>query len=252
MKKIFVRLLTAFIPSKQRRKKFRQNMEHRIHTETKSYIKKNNKIIFVASDGHEIINPSFCIDGLDIVWEGQNSVLKIYEPCHFVNSKIHMGNDNFIQIETTKYMIENLEVCYKMSDNSSLYIGKDFSCCGAKLYLHDETNNFIKIGNDVMFSFDIVLWPSDGHTIYDMKTHKILNTPKKGISIGNHCWVGRGCSFLKDSSISDNTICGAMSVITKSFTNTNCIIAGIPSKVIKEGIGWDRKNTSKYKGIFYE
>ena len=37
-----------------------------------------------------------------------------------------------------------------------------------------------------------------------------------------------------------------LAIVTKPFSVPNCIIAGIPAKVIKEGVTWDRDNTYYY------
>lgn len=62
---------------------------------------------------------------------------------------------------------------------------------------------------------------------------------KKGIIIGNNCYVGSQTIFLQGARIGDNTYVGAGSVITKNHSeNTYCLIAGNPAKKRKD-IGED-------------
>ena len=251
MNNFIVRLISGFILNKEKRRNFRKKyLRAKLSIGFRFILSKyhnNNRIIIIRNDGTQIVNPRFQIKGLNINWGGANSILKIHESCNFNNCHIFFGNNNVIEIGASNHNIDNLDVCFKMSDNSKIIIGTSFSCVGVKIFLHDEPNNNIKIGNDCMFSFDIVLWPSDGYTIYDTDTKEVLNSPQKGITIGNHCWIGRSTTFLKDSGISDNTIVGTCSVITKYFNETNCIIAGLPSKLIKNNVNWDRDNTFAYK-----
>lgn len=51
--------------------------------------------------------------------------------------------------------------------------------------------------------------------------------------IGNNVDIGCNTVIIGDISIGDNVIIGAGSVVTKSFPN-NCIIAGNPTRIIKE------------------
>ena len=125
-------------------------------------------------------------------------------------------------------------------------IGEGFSCIDAALLGHDEPNLSLIIGNGCMFSEHIVFRLSDGHTIYDKDTGRVLNVPKSGINIGNHVWIGMYVKILKDVSIADNSIVGAGAIVTKSFTDKNVIIAGTPAKIIKTNINWNHQNTEQY------
>ncbi len=49
-----------------------------------------------------------------------------------------------------------------------------------------------------------------------------------------------GVSILKGATIFDNSIVAFGSIVTKSFTETNVIIAGIPAKIVKTNINWKK------------
>ena len=54
------------------------------------------------------------------------------------------------------------------------------------------------------------------------------------IIIGKHCWIGKGASILPEVVLGDFTIVGAGAIVTKSFPNGYCVIAGNPAQIIKE------------------
>ncbi|AHM57287.1 hypothetical protein EAL2_c20060 [Peptoclostridium acidaminophilum DSM 3953] len=67
------------------------------------------------------------------------------------------------------------------------------------------------------------------HDIYNLDKH----VEGKDINIGKNNWIGMNSIILPGVTLGDNTIVGAGSVVTKSFPEGYCIIAGNPAKVIK-------------------
>ena len=57
--------------------------------------------------------------------------------------------------------------------------------------------------------------------------------PGKDINIGSNCWIGMNSIILPVVTLGDHTVVGAGSVVTKSFPEGPCVIAGNPAKVIK-------------------
>ena len=104
-------------------------------------------------------------------------------------------------------------------------------------------NLTFQVGDECMFGQNTEFMLGDWHTIYDINTNKKLNIPKTGIKIGNHVWIARNTTVLKDVQIGDNTVIGFGSIVSKKFTEENCILAGIPAKIIKQNINWSYKNT---------
>ena len=103
-------------------------------------------------------------------------------------------------------------------------------------------HNSIIIGNECMFAEDIEIWNTDSHPILDY--HGKLLNPSKPIHIGNHVWCGKHSKILKGVTIGDNAIIGMQSIVTKDiFPNT--LNVGIPAKVIRENINWDRHFINK-------
>jgi len=57
--------------------------------------------------------------------------------------------------------------------------------------------------------------------------------PSKDVVLGQKCWIGMNSVILPGVVLGDNTVVGAGSVVTKSFPEGNCVIAGNPAKIIK-------------------
>lgn len=53
------------------------------------------------------------------------------------------------------------------------------------------------------------------------------------IKIGNYCWIGMNALVFAGVELGPCTIVGGGSVVTKSFPDGYCIIAGNPAKIIK-------------------
>lgn len=60
------------------------------------------------------------------------------------------------------------------------------------------------------------------------------NLLSKGeVNIGNNVWIGDKATILANVHIGNNVIVAANSVVTKDVPD-NCIVAGVPAKIIKE------------------
>ncbi len=70
---------------------------------------------------------------------------------------------------------------------------------------------------------------TSNHDPNDLNQHR----PGKDVIIGTNCWIGINSVILPGVHLGDYTIVGAGSVVTKSFPEGNCIIAGNPAKLIK-------------------
>lgn len=103
-------------------------------------------------------------------------------------------------------------------------------------------DTFIFIGEDCLLSNNIVLRSCDGHMIFDVMTGEKINDTSSepmqhGIIIANHCWLGYHTTIMYDTKIGEGSIVGAMTFVKGNHPN-NCIIAGIPGRVIRKDVAW--------------
>lgn len=86
----------------------------------------------------------------------------------------------------------------------------------------------ITIGDYTQISSNVGLITAN-HDIHDSRKHFV-----DSISIGRYGWIGMNVVILPGVNLGDHTIVGAGSVVTKSFPDGYCVIAGNPAKIIKE------------------
>ena len=53
-------------------------------------------------------------------------------------------------------------------------------------------------------------------------------------TIGDNCFIGTGAKIIGEVTIGDGATIGANAVVTKSFCEQNCVLAGVPAKKIKQ------------------
>ena len=117
--------------------------------------------------------------------------------------------------------------------NAKIIIGDNFYCnCNCFL----RSTLIIKVGSNCTFAWGITINTSDGHQVWHNGNKMSMQGP---IFIGNHVWLLPECSLTKGVIIPDNCIVAQKAVVTKKFEKPNCIIGGIPAKVITENINWD-------------
>ena len=202
--------------------------------------RKTNIILLVKQSGKKVMNPK--IKNLKVNFIGQNNVIEIHEPYQIENHvNITLNSNNKIIIEhSNRHNICNII----MNDDNMLHIGSYTTISNVEIR-QPAVQTYISIGSDCMLSYNIEIRNSDGHSIYDKNTHKLLNPPAN-INIGVHVWISKGTTILKGSSIPSNSIIGASSLINKKFVKENCIIAGIPAEIVKENVNWDRQPPNNF------
>ncbi|MDR2338106.1 MAG: acyltransferase [Deltaproteobacteria bacterium] len=207
-----------------------------------------NVLVWELDDGTKTYNPE--IQGLEVRFSGKNNTCYVYgSKTIFTNSLIIFNGDDStfsIDNQTQKvdpgFAINNLVVF--MNKGANVKIGKNFTCGGCDI-VADNRGADIEIGDDCMFSKEIVIRSTDGHTITE--NSKKIN-PGKPVRIGNHCWFGMRCAVLKGVTIPDNCIVSFGAVVLSSLSaQVGNIIAGVPAKVVKSGVNWTRDNYDDFQ-----
>ena len=114
------------------------------------------------------------------------------------------------------------------------------------LTLVDDTH--IYVGDNTMFGPNVVL-ATAGHPILPELREKgyQYNAP---IRIGKNCWLGAGVIVLPGTTIGDNVVIGAGSIVTKDIPS-NVVACGQPCKVTRKVNDHDKEYYFKDKKIDY-
>jgi acetyltransferase-like isoleucine patch superfamily enzyme len=85
----------------------------------------------------------------------------------------------------------------------------------------------IRIGDYTQIGPNVII-VSANHDVYDSRKH----IPAE-VSIGKYCWIGAGAKIMPGVTIGDWTVVGAGTVVTKSFPEGHCVIAGVPAREVR-------------------
>lgn len=185
------------------------------------------------------------IQGIDIKFTGKNGKAIFGTPiAPFKNCKFEIGTNCTIKIETSKHIIKNFQVrC--LANYNSVLIGENFNFNGGYFALDAESCLNIIIGDNCLFSSDIYFRVTDGHSIISLEDGETINEGGD-IEVGDNVWLGRNTTVLKGSIIPKGCIVGANATVCGKFKEQNCIIAGLPAKIIKRNVKWVNPNTEKF------
>lgn len=100
----------------------------------------------------------------------------------------------------------------------------------------------VSIEQDCMLASEIQIRADDGHPIFDVHSGKRVNMPRS-VSIGPHAWIGGRTAILSGAQIGEGSVIGFGSVVKGKIPN-NCIAVGVPAKVVRKDIAWERPHLS--------
>lgn len=175
----------------------------------------HNKISY--NKGNNLIINESVLKYCNITITGKNNIVSIDKGCSLIGMRILLqGNNNVVSI------------------------GKSCKINASKTQptvINASGGSKIIIGDNCLFSNNIEIHSSDYHKIFNNEG-QIINKPRN-IIIGNHVWIGLGCTILKGTKVNDDCVIGTQSLLNKVFDNTKCIIAGNPAQIVKQNINWD-------------
>lgn len=199
----------------------------------------NNNRVSMYFDSEDSAEELLLSDGFLLIVKGDNNIVNI--------GTIILRYSTILGMTGLKLVIGQLPGLgagvSRVANNCRVDIGNRVVVNGVLLYLQ-ENDSHVSIGDDSQLSWGIDIWCTDAHTITNLEGEPVNFA--KSIEIGKHVWVGKDVKIGKNVKISDNSIIGWGSIVTSQFNEPNVIIAGVPAKVVKRGINWDRRCINKY------
>lgn len=216
----------------------------------KEILKKNNKLLLLSAFLYSL---PVIISGLrkrvalhirgaflkkcQFIIHGMNNKVIVGEMGRLRNCKIYIsGNGNVLKIGGGHTIVKN-STFWLQGDNCVIDIGDDFTMEGGLISVTEAGK--ISIGRDCMFSFGMDIRNGDSHSIIDMSGNRLNQA--KDITIKDHVWMGANVTVLKGAYIEEFSIIGTKSLVCGIHEKGNSIYAGVPAKLIKSGINWDRR-----------
>lgn len=231
MKKILIRIISGFILNKNHRRNFRNAMTVGFGvTQNRG---KNNRIVHIDNNGrrHNVRR----LPGCKISFRGNDNYIEVWGDLNQMRMDVKMQNNSKIIIKPSSYEHRNFKI--RGMQNCTLLVGKNFFMDGVcEMIFADNTN--ITIGDDTMIATGSYIRTGDGHQIL---SDGVVINKNADVYIGNRVWVGYHVTILKGTYIMDDCVVGARSLVNRKFDETGVIIAGVPAKIIKHNITWNRQ-----------
>ncbi|ORM67023.1 acyltransferase [Pantoea rwandensis] len=203
-------------------------------TELKSYKDERNNII--NYEGNIISN-------MKITFIGSNNTLNVHKNTKLKNSTFTFDCDN----GTCTLGDNSFNGMVRVGQDCIVTIGDGVTFTGWT-YISTAEGSKVEIGDDCMFASNIEIRSDDAHPFFDVDTGRRLN-PTQDIIIGNHVWIAAKAVILNGGSIGDGSILGYGSILKKKIPN-NCVAVGLPARVVKKNIAWERPHLNLVKPYY--
>ena len=157
-------------------------------------------------------------------------LIKIYnQSCKYKSVLLTLYYKNLFRKVGSMKLWGSIKVVYPQN----IFIGNN---CSINHGVYLNAYNPIIIGDNVTLSANVMLI-STGININSWlrKDSGDKHIKNAEIHIGNNVWIGANSVILGGVSISGvNVVVAAGSIVTKSFSESNVVIAGSPAKIIKQ------------------
>ncbi|MBF4470303.1 acyltransferase [Flavobacterium sp. HJJ] len=151
-------------------------------------------------------------------------------------AKVTIGDNVYIASK-------NVIVCNELSigDNTSIHSGNviqgnaNFSIGNNSRIIN---NHHFDLWNDIQIGNNSWIAGKNSHFWTHGSIHTKTRNKNLSIVIKDNVYVGSACSFAPGVVIESVNLIGLGSVVTRSFTANETIIAGNPALIVKEAIDW--------------
>ena len=202
---------------------------------------------FSDERGNRIEHPGSIDKDVRVEFTGSNNRLVVHESVRLGSLSVHFNCDNgYVEIGPSAG-VPAFSANMRVGQDSRIVIGKNVSST-SRVGMSAVEGTTIAVGDDVMFASDNQVRCDDGHPIFDVRTGKRVNA-SASIEIGAHVWLGWGSVLLAGTTVGEGSVVGMGAVVKGSFPN-NCVIAGVPGRVVRKDIAWERPHLSLVKPFY--
>jgi len=177
---------------------------------------KKTTIKLRGSNNRLVIGEDVTLTHCEIRLDGEDNLIEIGDHMRFSSGKIYLGG----------------------TTGQHIRIGAETTVEGAYLLVDEAAS--IDIGRDCMLSTEIIMRTGDKHSILDVASGKRIN-PSRDIRIADRVWIGRDVTLLKGVVLQSETVVATRSLVSSAFDEGECVVAGVPARIVKRGVRWDRR-----------
>ncbi len=159
-----------------------------------------------------------------------------------LNGTLVLGWKEFRKSKMETRLLVDTDSTLVVNGRFTIYAGADIRVLkGGELTLYDGYFNDsvqlscvkkVTIGKGCAIAREVLIRDTDAHQL-EGQGHEVAAE----IRIGDHVWIGTRAMILKGVTIGDGAVIAAGAVVTKDVP-ARCIAAGVPAKVIREGVEW--------------
>jgi acetyltransferase-like isoleucine patch superfamily enzyme len=124
----------------------------------------------------------------------------------------------------------------RIGHSGVLVVGDKTTVNGARVV---AVNSNILVGQDGLWSDEILAQGFDQHGIVDMDTREIINLERRDIVTEQHVWIGRRVTLMPMITIGKGSIVGTGAIVTKSVPSFSSAV-GVPARVVRDKVSWSR------------
>ncbi len=135
-----------------------------------------------------------------------------------------------------------LKVSFSLNDSGKfIRIGKNV---GIGEFAHLGGAGGLSIGDDCIIGPYLSCHPENHRFLDSKELIRLQGTQRKGISIGENCWIGAKVTILDGVHIGKNCVIAAGAVINKNMPD-NAVVGGVPARVIRSRSADETNSSSR-------
>ena len=175
---------------------------------------------------YRLIYPNFTVGDDASIWGGFQVMM--YDPTH---SRIEIGRNLHMVSDARRSGIALFSQCkFTTMGQGNITLGDNVGLNGVAI----TSTKRIEIGEGTIIAPNCIIVDSDFHAPWppNKRFSLDISASSREVVIGKNVWLGLNVTVLKGSTIGDNSIVGAGSVVTGAIPS-NVVAAGVPAKIIK-------------------
>lgn len=184
--------------------------------------------------GNRVIAPCALLKAVKIRFKGSGNTVIVGDFSQLSGVEMYIsGNNNVVDIGSWCTLVKTV-FCLE-DDGNKITVGQGSRFLG-KTELSAIESTQITIGKECLFSSEIFARTGDSHSLLDLSGKRI--NPSRDIAVGDHVWIGLRATLLKGAQVGADSVVGAGALVTSPHPEKNCVLAGVPAKVVKTGVNW--------------